>query len=70
MRTMDLIQQGIDHFGTAADLARATKYTPQAISIARKRMAAQVAAGKPATISDGLSKAIRRALARPRKQAA
>ena len=65
---MDLIQQGIAHFGTAADLARATKYTPQAISIARKRMAAKIAAGKPATIPAGLSKAIRRAIARQRKR--
>ena len=65
---MDLIQQGIAHFGTAADLARATNYTPQAISIARKRMAAKIAAGKPATISAGLSKAIKRALTRPRKR--
>jgi hypothetical protein len=57
---METLLQAIRVFGTAADLARATRYTPQAISVAIKR-------GK---VSDRLEAACRRAMNRQLKKAA
>ena len=51
----------------AADLARATKYTPQAISIALKRMARKAERGDPAEVPANLAKAIRKAMNRKPK---
>lgn len=62
MAPMDIIEQGVKTFGTAADLARAMrhKFTPQAISIAKKR----------GSVSDALRKAIASAIRRNNKQSA